>query len=66
MRVVVHDVARLPVEAVLVVDARQVVVHRAEVLEVHVLLVLRAVADQEVHADLCPRPIIERIAANLE
>ena len=65
-RILLHDAACLPVEAVLVVDARQIIVHRAKVLEVHVLLVLRAVADQEVHADLCPRPIVERIAANLE
>ena len=66
MRVVVHDVARLPVEAVLVVDARQGVVHRAEVLQVEVLLVLRAVADEEVHADIHARAVVERVAADLQ
>ena len=66
MRVVVHDVARLPVEAVLVVDARQGVVHRAEVLQIEVLLVLRAVADEEVHADILARAVVERVAADLQ
>lgn len=71
MRVVVHDAARLAVEAVLVVDARQAVVrqavvHRAEVLQVEVLLVLRAVADEEVHADIHTRAVVERVAADLQ
>ena len=65
-RILLHDAARLPVEAVLIVDACQVVVHRAEVLEVHVLLILCAVTDQEVHADFLSLPIVERVAADLE
>ena len=66
MQIVVHDAARLAVEAVLIVDARQAVVHRAEVLQVEVLLVLRAVADEKVHADIHARAVVERVAADLQ
>ena len=59
-----QTMTRLPIKAITVADPRQTVMQRAKMLQVDILLCLRAVAQQEIIADHAAIGIMQRITAD--